>query len=296
VLFRSDPSKRVRITITNWNGAALKIPRDMVRASSQERRELERTGIYMLFGQSAEEPGKPMVYLGQSGALKSRLVGHLASKDWWDECLVYISTDGALNTGHTRYLESTLIRAAKIAGKYVVTQNEPSDETFDINEQDRAQMDEFVDYVKLITQTVGHKVFEHDETSLHEGEPVFVISNKLADGTPYEAKGRKSLRAQFEILGGSVANKAVSTATCFLAFAETRKKVISQLLQQNILVDKANSYEFTTNYKFPSATYAAMFVLGRNVGGLQEWKCGQLTLRDYEKEQNKVFQRRYDET
>ncbi|QQE80611.1 GIY-YIG nuclease family protein [Alicyclobacillus sp. SO9] len=191
-----SPAGRVLYTLSNWSGAGLRIPRDLVRLTSQTRTELYRTGVYLLFGKDSKNPNQARARAGQGGILKQRLFDHLATIDWWDECVVFFANDGSLNTGHTRYLELMLIREAKKAGKYLVTQNEPSEDTFDLTEQDRAQVDEFFSYVKLIMSSVGHPVLQQEKTPQTEEESVFVIRSKLDDGTAFEAMGRKSIGAQ----------------------------------------------------------------------------------------------------
>ena len=43
---------------------------------------------------------------------------HLKEKDFWHECVVFISKDNNLNKAHVKYLENRMYTIAKEAGRY----------------------------------------------------------------------------------------------------------------------------------------------------------------------------------
>lgn len=56
-----------------------------------------------------------------------------------------------------------------------------------------------------------------------------------------------------------------------------------KLIDEGILKDKGEYFEFTDDYIFSSPSTAAVVVMGRNANGLTEWKSKDgKTLKDFE--------------
>lgn len=116
-LIDGDPNGRIMCELSNWSGKAYKIPRNYVRLSD-DREDLNNTGIYMLFGKN--DNGDNLAYIGEAENIKQRLLQHLASKEFWNESIVFISKDNNLNKAHIKYLESRLYDLAKEADRYLL--------------------------------------------------------------------------------------------------------------------------------------------------------------------------------
>ena len=72
---------------------------------------------------------------------------------------MFISKDNNLNKAHIKYLENHLYILAKESKRYeVVNNNVPTEAS--ISEMDRAEMDEFIDNMRLILGVLGHKILE----------------------------------------------------------------------------------------------------------------------------------------
>ena len=95
-LIEGDPNKRWVCELSNWNGKAYKIPRIDVKRCS-DRKDLASCGVYFLFGRSDSDE-KGIVYIGEAENVYERLKQHDApnGKDFWNECIVFISKDIAL--------------------------------------------------------------------------------------------------------------------------------------------------------------------------------------------------------
>jgi hypothetical protein len=78
-LMDSDPNSRMTCELSNWVGKAYKIPRKLLKESSN-RKELKNIGVYLLFGKDPESPDDDMVYIGQTEDIFSRLNQHLDKK------------------------------------------------------------------------------------------------------------------------------------------------------------------------------------------------------------------------
>ena len=83
------PDGRWVSELSNWTGKAYKIPRTYINQCA-DRIDLEYTGVYFLFGQN-ENSERPQVYIGETENILVRLKQHLQDKDFWTECVAFIS-------------------------------------------------------------------------------------------------------------------------------------------------------------------------------------------------------------
>ena len=89
----------------------------------------------------------------------NRLLSHVAQKDFWNEVVVIVSKDGNLNKAHIKYLESRLYEIAKGVNKYELNNGNSPPRT-NLSEADVAEMEEFLENIKLLVYTLGYKIFE----------------------------------------------------------------------------------------------------------------------------------------
>ncbi len=182
--------------LSNWIGKAYKIPRTYINQCT-DRDDLSNTGMYFLFGRN-DEAGEEQVYIGEAENIFNRLKQHLSEKDFWTECIVFISKDNNLNKAHIKYLENYLYILAKESKRYeVVNSNVPTEAS--ISEMDRAEMDEFIDNMRLILGVLGHKILEPSiKRKSDEKENLYI----LQDRTGIKASG-KPISEGFAVLKGS---------------------------------------------------------------------------------------------
>ena len=83
------PDGRWVSELPNWTGKAYKIPRTYINQCA-DRIDLEYTGVYFLFGQN-ENSERPQVYIGETENILVRLKQHMQDKDFWTECVAFIS-------------------------------------------------------------------------------------------------------------------------------------------------------------------------------------------------------------
>lgn len=102
------PEGLVTAEMFNWTGHVLVSPRTFLQASL-ERMEADRSGVYILTGEST---GEPRVYIGEGEDIGDRLRNHVRNKDWWDVAVLVTASDNRLNKAHVRYLEARLIALA----------------------------------------------------------------------------------------------------------------------------------------------------------------------------------------
>lgn len=269
-LIDGDPNGRMSCELSNWTGKAYKIPRIKVKECS-DRDDLGSTGVYLLFGK--DEEGKDQVYIGEAETILKRLNQQLTQKDFWNETIVFVSKDENLNKAHIKYLENRLHDIATVANRYKI-ENSLIPTQSSISESDRAEMEEFIDNIKLLVNTLGHKVFEEkrDFRPKQKQQTFFLKAARGAD-----AQGEPTSDGFVVFKGSKAAGSTVASITS--SFLILRQK----LIKEGVLVDKGEYFEFPDDYIFSSPSTAACMVLGRNANGLTEWKQkGGKSLKEFE--------------
>jgi hypothetical protein len=269
-LIDGEPNGRMSCELSNWSGKAYKIPRIKVKDCS-DRNDLLSTGVYLLFGK--DDSGKDQVYIGEAESILKRLNQQLTSKDFWNEAIVFISKDENLNKAHIKYLENRLHDIAKSANRYTVDNSIVPTQS-SISESDRAEMEEFIEYIKMLVNTLGHKVFEEKREfkPKQKQESFFIKAARGADG-----QGEPTSDG-FVVFKNSKAAATIvnSMTTNFITYRQ-------KLIDEGVLLDKGEYFEFTDDYIFSSPSTAAVMVMGRSANGLTEWKNKEgKTLKDFE--------------
>jgi hypothetical protein len=269
-LIDGDPNGRMSCELSNWSGKAYKIPRIKIKECT-DRDDLKSTGVYLLFGK--DDDGKDQVYIGEAESILKRLNQQLTQKDFWNEAIIFISKDENLNKAHIKYLENRLHDIAKSANRYKVD-NSVIPTQSSISESDRAEMEEFIEYIKMLVNTLGHKVFdEKREFKPKQKQDIFFI--KAARGA--DGQGEPTSDGFVVFKASKAAASIVNSMTP--NFISLRQKLIAE----GIIIDKGEFFEFSDDYIFSSPSTAAVMVMGRNANGLTEWKNKEgKTLKEFE--------------
>lgn len=269
-----EASGRIKCTLANWTGIAYKIPRTELDRC-KEREDLKQSGVYFLFGTS-DTTGKGVVYIGQAGARKNgegilnRLQEHKRNpeKDYWTEAIVFTTSNNSFGPTEISYLENHFCNLALQANRYDVKNgNDPT--LGNITEEKECELEEFIDYAKVIMGTLGHKLFEPITKPTEEKND---ITDKQADeiGQLYLKRNIKNI--------GTVEATGMQTAEGFVVLAgshispsddDTIPEVIKEKRKKTTLDTEG---KLTENLLFTSPSYAAMFVIGKSANGLTSWK------------------------
>lgn len=273
-LMDGEAGGRIKCTLANWTGVAYKIPRTELD-KCKERDDLKQSGVYFLFGIS-DENGKGVVYIGQAGARKNgegilnRLQEHKRNpeKDYWTEAIVFTTSNNSFGPTEISYLENRFCNLAVEANRYEVkNSNDPT--LGNITEEKECEMEEFIDYAKVIMGTLGHKLFEpvtkpvkikQDDTSIQSDETSkLYLKRAIKKVGIVEAVGSQTTEGFVVLEGSHIA--PVDDDTIPAVIKERRKKAPVD--------DNGN---LTENLLFTSPSYAAMFVIGKSANGLTSWK------------------------
>ncbi|SHJ70348.1 GIY-YIG nuclease family protein [Flavobacterium haoranii] len=271
-LIDGEPNGRMTCEFSNWTGKAYKIPRIMIK-ESYNRDDLKNPGIYLLFGEN--DNGKGQVYIGEAETIIDRLKQHVAQKEFWSEVILFISKDENLNKAHIKYLESRLFELAKKINHYEV-ENTTIPTKSSISESEIAEMEEFIENIKLLTNTLGHRVFEslvNSETNKTKKSNIFQI--KAARGA--NGLGIPSSKGFIVFKNSEIALDTVES------MQKSLQNIRQKLIDNQIIIKNDKGYIFNTDYEFSSPSTAAAIVMGRNANGLKEWKLKNgKTLKEFE--------------
>lgn len=284
-LMDGNASGRMKCTLANWTGIAYKIPRTELD-KCKERDDLKQSGVYFLFGTS-EQTGDNMVYIGQAGARKNgegilyRLYEHKRNpdKDYWTEAVVFTTSNNSFGPTEISYLENRFCNIANEAKRYIVKNgNDPT--PGNITEEKESELEEFIDYAKIIMGTLGHKVFEPlDEVAKitatiepneHKELVLYMKRKSRKSGHIIEASCKQTNEG-FVVMAGSHIETidSESIPSAIKKTRETSNIDAHGILQENVL--------------FRSPSYAAAFVIGGHANGLIEWKSANgKTLKEIE--------------
>jgi hypothetical protein len=275
-LIDGEPNGRMTCELSNWTGKAYKIPRIRVKACT-DRPDLTNPGVYLLFGK--DETGKDLVYIGEAETVFKRLTQHLVQKDFWNEAIVFISKDENLNKAHIKYLENRLFEMAKSINRYLIKNNSTPTQS-SIAESDRAEMEEYIENIKILINTLGHKVFEEKretKSPVQQAEETFYIKS----GRGADAQGEPTADGFVVFKGSKAAGSTVPSIT------DNFMRLRDQLIDNGVIGKQNNLLEFTEDYVFSSPSTAAAMVLGRNANGLTEWRLKDgTTLKVFESDKN----------
>lgn len=174
--------------LSNWNGKAIKIPRTEV--SGCNRDDVKGVGVYFLICQ--EDDGTDSVYIGEAENVQDRLVQHLREyqsgkeKYYQNTAVIFVGRD--LNKALIRYLENRFVEIARECGRYAVLTKNTYKNTV-MKESQIVSMEEFIDNVKILINTLGYKVL--------------VPAPKATDDTVYlYCKGSGASATGFVSIGG----------------------------------------------------------------------------------------------
>lgn len=219
------------------------------------------------------EEGKDLVYIGEAENILNRINQHINQKDFWNETIVFVSKDENLNKAHIKYLEHRLHKIAKSVNRYAVVNNVTPTQS-SISEPDQAEMEEFLQNIKLLVNTLGHKVFEEKrELTTTKNKETFKIN--AARGA--NAEGEPSADGFVVFERSKAAGSTVPSMTSNFI------KLRDDLIEEGAIKSNNGSYGFADDYIFSSPSTAASIVLGRNANGLTEWKLSDgTTLKEFE--------------
>ena len=261
-LIDGEPNGLKTAELSNWVGQAIVVPRNKLKEIKQ-RPECNKPAVYFLIGKENEEALLPTAYIGEAESLWNRLSTHDSSKDFWQTAVAFVSKDNNLTKAHVRYLESRCLFLANKA-KRCDLENGTESTLPSLPEADTAEMEEFLDNLKLLLSALGYPILQEvvAKEQKNISDPIFICKGKDA-----MASGRMT-NDGFVVYQGSTATTNISNAVI-----ERNQKIIEKLLSNKYLEKKGNNlYIFVKDYVFNSPSAASDIILGNSTSGWKKWK------------------------
>lgn len=271
--------------VVNWTIQAVACPRSRI-AELTGWDEAARPGVYCLFGQSEDGSGGA-VYIGEAENVRDRLHDHVASKEFWNEVILFTSKDQNLTKAHVKYLESRIWTLSRDTKRYTVTNgNEPQKPL--LPRGDRDSMEAFLGQVRVLLGVLGHKLLEPLAFSPAVAAPKQSVTPTVQasglSGTELTLQTRV-LKAAAVVTDEGIVVRAGSTASMTEAdsIGGTYKRLRQELQASGSLAVQGDKLIFTRDHLFSSPTAAAATVLGYAVNGRDQWKTASgLTFNELE--------------
>jgi len=271
------PNGMISAEIMNWTGQLTVAPRSQL-AQLSKREGIKRSGVYFLIGSNPKDPAQEKVYIGESDNIWARLILHNkdVDKEFWEKTIIVTSKDKNLTKAHVRYLESRLIQIAKQVKRATIINN-TNPEATNLPEPDIADMEYFLDQIRLILPVLGItfinplpsvneiKELEKDRTK----SPIFTLNYSGATARAREING------EFVVLEGSFARKSHTKS-----LADSYLHIRQRLIENGQLIDgpQEGYWVFAQNVPFQSPSTAANIVGGASLNGRQHWKVENTSL------------------
>lgn len=254
------------VELFGWTGQAMVVPRSRI-AELKDWPESARAGVYLLLGQ--EDNGKSAVYIGESENVFGRIINHLKNGDRdFTEVILCTSKDENLTKAHVKFLECRMYDEAKRSARYALW-NENTPAQTKLPRPDAEAMEEFLDNLKTLVQTLGYPVFtplvEPAEVApsptVQLPELSFTCQNQNIT-----AKGRRTDEG-FLVLKDSDASLEDAPA-----LGPGYKALRQTLCEQGILIQSGRKLCFSADYLFRSPSAAASVISGYQAAGPQVWQ------------------------
>lgn len=264
-LMDGEPSGRWQANLSNWNGAAYKIPRGMLKDCLADLSEIAAPGVYFLSGRVRTD-FRRFVYIGEGDDVLRRLMQpHSFERDgsYWTEAVIFVTPDGTLDKGRIKYLENRFYSLAKDAGRYIL-KNAAIPTQPRMTRQIKDLLEGFMINARTIAPALGLFAFEPiasvpSVNQTEETDTLLYFSRKNGKGG--RAAG-KAASDGFWVLKGSYIVPGVADYVP-IGIKRLRGQYAAFIGTDGILTD---------DLVFDSPSAASTFVCGKNSNGLLEWK------------------------
>lgn len=267
---QGDPSGVRVIGKTTSTVQGLVFPRAMLSQAVEERSELVRHGVYLLWGQD-ESLAFPRLYVGQTDNLAKRLGEHVKDekKDFWTDTVALFSSDDSMTSTHVRYLESRLIDLARDSTRCDLA-NEKRATQPPIIEADRDDAENFLDDILICLPLAGLRVLLPEQASSGDStdSPTTDFPLKM-QVVGIEARG-SSRSDGFLVAEGSGARRDITESMRrreFKGYLNLRQT----LIEEGVLRQESDRFRFSMDHLFKSPS-AATFVIGGTPSPYDAWK------------------------
>jgi len=284
-LVDGKPTGLRKATIHGWTGL-LFVSGASAFGDLSARKEVDRTGVYILSGPDPDRPGATRVYIGSGNSVAERIERSAKERDFWETAITVTTSDDDLSKGHAEYLEARLIRLSAEAGRVVLDNGtKPDTDRRRLPEADVANMEQFLANLRIILPVIGLDMLKPQPKAVTQvAKPV---EERTQEDVHFEIRHRSGVQAtaveedgEFVVLEGSEA--LIGTGYVQLSYGGLKEKLIAEGVLAPHGPDRLC---FVKPWPFSSPSAAAAVVLDRNANGRLEWKLRGAKLNYHEWQQ-----------
>ncbi|TQC51620.1 GIY-YIG nuclease family protein [Mycoplasmopsis mucosicanis] len=275
-LMDGEPTGRIKCTMSNWTGIALKIPINLLK-NCKDRKETNHNGIYFLFNTDEQK-----VYIGQAAGRKNedglyrRVTEHqYENTKVFNEIVMITAIGNYLGATELNYLENKFTTLAKEADRYeLINKNEPPQGN--VTEEKVAELEEFIEYSKNIVGVLGYKIFiplvsfnktnDQNQTTTNQiEEPLILYCSRKKKGANVIAQGQcVQTNEGYVLLRGSIIEPNFATYVPPRLIALHEELIKKKEIDENCVLQK--------DLVFSSPSTLSSFVLGSSSNGWDDLK------------------------
>ncbi len=275
-LVDGKPTGLRKATIRGWTGL-LFVSGASAFGDLTAREEVDRTGVYILFGPDPDKPGSTRVYVGSGNSVSERIKQSALRRDFWETAITVTTSDDDLSKGHAEYLEARLIQVTAQAGR-VTRDNGTQPDTLRrrLPEADVANMEQFLANLRIILPVIGLDMLKPQPKAV--SDKAGPTSPSVSNEVQFDIRHKSGVQAtaveedgEFIVLEGSEA--LTGTGYVQQSYGGLKEKLIADgvLVPQDGL-PATNKLRFARPWSFSRPSAAAAVVLDRNSNGRTEWK------------------------
>ena len=276
-LMDGEATGRIKCTLANWTGIAYKIPRTYLE-KCKERADLKQSGVYFLFGKNNQD--EEQVYIGQADVrndgtgVLSRIIQHSIKdkekdKEYFSDVVILTTQNNSFGKTEISYLENRFTNLAIDNARYtVINKNTPNGSN--VTEEKESELEDFIDYSKMILGVLGYKIFvplikkQVEIQSNEDQEELILYISSKRKGAENPTKGQcKRTNEGFVVLAGSMIEENYTESA-----PNSVRLLKEKYIENNEIIDGI----LQKDKLFSSPSYAASFVLGRSINGKELWK------------------------
>lgn len=185
-----DVTGRIKCTLANWTGLAYKIPRSYLD-KCKDRQDLKQSGVYFLFGKNEDDNDE--VYIGQAGIRKNgegvlfRVAEHLKDETYFSYAVMLTTQNNSFGPTEISYLENRFTNMVIATDRFHV-RNGNNPNPGNVTEEKESELDDFVEYSKMVLGVLGYKVF----VPLVKADPAVTVEDQEELMLYLSRKGKKS--------------------------------------------------------------------------------------------------------
>jgi hypothetical protein len=252
------------------------------------REEVDRTGVYILYGPDPENTRGTRAYIGSGNSVAERIKQSALKREFWEVAITVATSDDDLSKGHAEYLEARLIELTSQAGRVTLDNGtQPDTNRRRLPEADVANMEQFLANLQIILPVIGLDMLKPQPRAVTQtAKPV---EERTMGDVQFENRHRSEVQAtaveedgEFIVLEGSEA--LTGTGYVQQSYAGLKEKLVAD----GVLVPHgAGKLHFAKPWPFNSPSAAGAVVLDRNSNGRIEWKVkgSKQTFHDWQQAQ-----------